>query len=331
MLSHGDASIFDSRYARCTHSQSIAPMGAESRERTMSFRTITFATIVALLFATTTTTADWDPTDGHKMHWPQLPDLTPEGMDVLASLTIDPTGVDPVFKTLADDFRCTETGPITDIHIWGSWLNDFYEPVPNHGTFVLGIYSDIPASADGLIPSQPGELLWSMKFGPNQYQVHLEATGPEQFYDPNLNEVIGVDNNAWQYNFFIDEPLAFQQERDKVYWLSVMNVDPNQDGIIDLTDVSLMQAGMNRFGWKTSRDHWNDDAVFIDLPDVFNLPVDAIQPPNSPGAVLPWNELRYPINHPFAGESIDLAFVITPEPATLALLTLGALAALRRR
>ena len=40
---------------------------------------------------------------------------------------------------LADDFPCNTTGPITDIHLWGSWLND------NHGTianFWLGIYND---------------------------------------------------------------------------------------------------------------------------------------------------------------------------------------------
>ncbi|MCJ7578787.1 MAG: hypothetical protein MUO91_10085, partial [candidate division Zixibacteria bacterium] len=45
----------------------------------------------------------------HKMHFPQLPDL--EGWDVYA--------VYP--KTLADDWKCSATGPVTDIHFWGSW------------------------------------------------------------------------------------------------------------------------------------------------------------------------------------------------------------------
>ena len=42
---------------------------------------------------------------------------------------------------------------------------------------------------------------------------------------------------------------------------------------------------------------------------------------------LTFNELR----DPFTGESLDLAFVITPEPATLGLLALGALLCLRQR
>ncbi len=43
-------------------------------------------------------------------------------------------------------------------------------------------------------------------------------------------------------------------------------------------------------------DHWNDDAVFV----------EAAQQPY----VGEWDELRYPSEHPYAGASIDLAFVI---------------------
>jgi hypothetical protein len=48
-----------------------------------------------------------------------------------------------------------------------------------------------------------------------------------------------------------------------------------------------------RFGWKTSFQHWNDDAVWGFGPEPY------------PG---PWNELRYPLGHQQQGESIDLAF-----------------------
>lgn len=287
--------------------------------------------IVGVIVIATPTSADWDPGDGHKMHYPQLPDLTPEGMDVLASLALEPMPA-PALKVLADDFRCAETGLITDIHIWGSWLNDDVSVEPDHGTFMLAIYDDIPAQTGGVDYSRPGNLLWEMKFKPGEYLVRNAGVGVEDFYDPNIDQILGQDDLAWQYNFFIDEPVAFQQERDKIYWLAVANIDPNNDGVIDVNDVMAAQAGANRFGWKTSRDHWNDDAVFIDIGNIFGLPVDAIgPPPGAPNPGLLWKDMRYPAGHPFAGESIDLAFVITPEPATLALLTLGTLAVLRRR
>jgi len=54
---------------------------------------------------------------------------------------------------------------------------------------------------------------------------------------------------------------------------------------------------------------WKDDAVWSDSPDG------------------PW----YPIEHPITGESLDLAFVITPEPGTMSLLVLGGIAVLLRR
>jgi hypothetical protein len=55
--------------------------------------------------------AHWVPADGHKMHFPQLPDSA--GWDV------NQTPVE--FMCLADDWMCSETGKVTDIHVWGSW------------------------------------------------------------------------------------------------------------------------------------------------------------------------------------------------------------------
>lgn len=270
--------------------------------------------------------ADWDPGDPFKMHYPQLPDLTPEGMDVLAGLALEPMPA-PALKVLADDFLCTATGAITDVHIWGSWLQDAFPPAPDHGTFVLGIYDDIPAGAAAPW-SMPGNLLWQKTFRPGEYQAREYAFGQELFYDPNIGQIIGQDNVAWQYNFLIDESQALVQEEGKIYWLAVANVDPNNDGIVDLSDLGNAQMGTHRFGWKTSQDHFNDDAVYIDVGNIFGLPTGGVQLP--PGVTF-WEELRYPSNHPFAGESIDLAFVITPEPASVVLTILGALAVLRRR
>jgi len=66
-----------------------------------------------------------------------------------------------------------------------------------------------------------------------------------------------------------------------------------------------------RFGWKTTNPaetpHFMDDAVWFSW------------------YTEDWQPMAYPDQHVYQGQSIDLAFVITPEPATLALVGLGTL------
>jgi hypothetical protein len=244
--------------------------------------------------------ADWNPGDPYKMHYPQLPDLTDLGMDVLA--TLNPTNP-PFWKLLADDFQCTATGPITDIHIWGSWLGDH---VGQNTTFKLSIHLDDRSGPY----SKPGPQVWSAIFTPGMYAAM--PYGPpvvgEHFFDPNLNAVIGHDSQVWQYNF-MNIAAPFVQQQGAIYWLDVQAVDPDPLAL---------------FGWKTTNPvqtpHFEDDAVFGDTLG-FN------------GPLLPsgWRELVYPAGHPFQGQSIDLAFVIVPEPGTATLLGLGLLALLTFR
>jgi hypothetical protein len=100
---------------------------------------------------------------------------------------------------------------------------------------------------------------------------------------------------VWQYNFTnILNP--FPQKQGEIYWLDV------QAQPLDPSTV---------FGWKTTnpRDprtpHFMDDAVFADTAG-FNGPL-----------VTPWQPMVYPVGqHPYGGQSIDQAFVITPEPGT---------------
>ncbi len=69
---------------------------------------------------------DWRRGETHKMHWPQLPDLGYTGMDVEMSLV-----------SLVDDFVCTATSPIKDIHIWGPFADDVLpQGGPDSLTFV---------------------------------------------------------------------------------------------------------------------------------------------------------------------------------------------------
>jgi hypothetical protein len=182
----------------------------------------------------------------HKMHYPQLPDL--EGWDVFA---LDP-------KTLADDWQCSETGWVTDIHFWGSWkdvdgdayTDDFFTPMP---WFRLSIHRNIPASAD--TPwSRPGELLW---FWEGEIPgTPFEPPAMEHWFNPNTGEVLYNDHIPyWRYDFFVDQASppadSFFQYQDSIYWLDVsaLYIEPPYE-----------------WGWKSSRDHFMDDAVYTDNP-----------------------------------------------------------------
>jgi hypothetical protein len=233
----------------------------------------TISLVTALLLGTPVA-ADWIPGDPYKMHFPQLPD--PQGWDVNATFP----------KVLADDWLCTESGFVDDIHFWGSWREDLVAPISG---IHLSIHANIPED-----PSRPGELLWERDFLPGEWTERDAGTGDQGWYDPNTGQWFRPDHFMYyQYNF-VDIPDPFYQERDTIYWLdiSVMVEDP-----------------IAQWGWKTSLEHFMDDAVWGD----FELPQ--------------WE----PLFDPITGETLDLAFVITPEPTALAMLALGTLTFLRRR
>ena len=221
--------------------------------------------------------------------WEQLPDLSPTGMDVDATWQPDNPEIPPLI--LADDFLCTETGYITDIHIWGSWINDHmpYYEVPEAVEFTFSLHADIPAGE--LEPwSMPGEVLWVKTWTPTWEDVEWIYSGVEDWYNPFLPEWLN-DNHEMciKYNCYLDSADYFLQEGTPeepiIYWLDVQAAPLDSD--IDC-----------RFGWKTSLDHWNDDAVWTEGNEPYN------------GL---WQELRYPLGHEFETESVDLAFAITTQ------------------
>ncbi|MCL5279930.1 MAG: GEVED domain-containing protein, partial [Planctomycetes bacterium] len=210
---------------------------------------------------------DWFPGGPHKMHWPQVPDFSPAGVDVSGMGTV-----------LADDFKCTASGPIARIHIWGSFAQDI---LPERGAdslaFEVSIYSDVPAQQGAA--SRPGTRLWTRTFSPGEYAVRLVHDGPEGWADP-LQDTYARDNHrqAYQYNFCVDQD-AFVQQEGTIYWLVVK--------VLESVDAAY------RFGWKSTGPElrWNDDAVCL-APD---------------GS---WRTLAYPTGHEYAGQALDLAFVI---------------------
>ena len=258
-----------------------------------------FVIAVAILaLGATAARADWDPGDLHKMHYPQLPDLQ-TGVNVRACP--DPGTVNYTEVMLADDWQCSQTGDVTDIHIWGSWRNDIPMAVPIH----LSIWSDLPAG--GVNYSQPNALLWDEWFQVGDYSARLYHTVDydEPFFDPQVHDYTGSDTQIWQYNFTLGPGQihpAFHQDKETIYWLAVEIHGRNRPD--DLGDY---------FGWKTTDadSHFQDYAVWTDHSGSW------FQITDTSGHNMNW----------------DMAFVITPEPATLALVGLGAagLVASRRR
>jgi hypothetical protein len=254
----------------------------------MFTRFITSTIVAAVVLTASPAAADWFPGDGHKMHFPQLPD--PNGWDV-----------DVTTDTVYDDFLCSETGPIKDIHFWASWKQDLVGQI---SWIDVSLHGDVPAGTDPdpLIPySHPDSVmysdpntLWLQRFLPGQFIVAPPEFGNQGWLAPSFTQPQW--NHPDHQQFFqinipqIDDP--FIQEKDTVYWLGI--------------HIGLEGPLGPEIGWKTTLDHWNDDAAYV---------FDG------------WQEMIDPLS----GESLDMAFVITPEPASLALLTLGTLTMLRRR
>jgi hypothetical protein len=174
---------------------------------------------------------------------------------------------------------------------WGSWFEDIMPPdTAGNVTFTLSIHEDIPDPnpEDPLDYSMPAEPVWMRNFLPGQFEVEVEmAQIDEGWWTPDNPEgyIFPGDHVCWKYTFHIPADEAFYQtgtpENPKVYWLDVQAHTPPDT--------------IARFGWKTSLEHWNDDAVWG----------RGIEP-----YMGPWNELIYPIRHVYHPESIDLAFAI---------------------
>jgi hypothetical protein len=215
--------------------------------------------------------------------WLQPPDESNLGIDIRCDRE------DGIDRTLADDFECDTPGPITDVHIWGSWKYDIKGKIEK---FHLSIHENIPIGAYPY--SMPGRLLWERDINDFNEILHLDLSRVddwEWWWDPytSPDALPQGDQKIWRYDIFIDPCEAFLQmgtpEDPCIYWLDVwVDLEPNDN--------------MPEFGWKTSYMHWEDDAVMeIDTPPW-------------------WKELRYPPGHPLHEyppdmNSIDMAFAIT--------------------
>ena len=261
----------------------VSPM---ARRRRSGFRpAFCFAALwIAVFGGPVGTTVAQAQQPGENVKWIQQPDLSPAGIDIRVD------SGDDRLRVLADDFRCTEPSFLTDVHFWGSWLEDKKGEIEK---IRLSIFTDDPVGPGGSDPannfSKPDKLLWEMDFGRGEFTEELAAVVEEgeYFWDAPQGELIFPgDKEVWEYTIKIPQALAFEQigteKEPVVYWLAIA--------------VNLVEPD-SQFGWKTRTwpEHFNDDAVIG--PD-------------------PWIELRYPRGHPYADQqpnSIDMAFALTFE------------------
>ena len=275
--------------------------------------------IVAVALLAGPTLADWDLfQDPYKYYQLVDPRVQQIGNGIGTPVA---TAVDISDQLVADDFPCDTTGPITSVHIWGSRENPA-SGEPALGGLWVGFHDNIPAA--GQTPSQPGLELWRAMIPFDFIQTRTQ-TGPighwyEPMGDPHWRQ---INLTATQYNIDLEgwarennEELFLQQgtsDEPKVYWLSIEanylgGANPN-----------------NGFGWVSSNTDWEDDAAWLDSTNYTGTPTDS------------WTDIHYELYdnvngfHPFDGQSLNLAFVIVPEPATMVLFGLGAFLLLKRR
>jgi len=183
--------------------------------------------------------ADWVPADGHKMHFPQMPDES--GWNVKA--------MNPVM--LADDWQCSETGWVKDFHFWGSWKGGL---VGNISKFNVVIFEDIPAAPPNIPYSRPGKVLWRHAIT-NFIPKPITGATMEGWYDPSTGLILPNDHQTYfQYNIFLPQTQWFHQDVGKIYWLGIS------------ADVQGPLPLVTEWGWKSTKNHFNDDAVWGTIP-----------------------------------------------------------------
>jgi len=218
-------------------------------------------------------TADWLPgwdDPEVKMHYAQLPDTTTFGWDVLSS------GVcaTPVCR-VADDFMCTETGWVKDIHFWGSWKNDVMGQIEY-------FHFEIFANNAG----QPGQRLWWYDAPIADVQIVTKNAPNEGWWNPCAPEVLPLNHAAYyQYNVDILQGRWFCQDQGQVYWLSVYAcvVDPlTQWGW--KTSISQLYGEDGMYGWTGGPwiGYLVDPTTQLSRDLAFVITGDAVAPPRVP-------------------------------------------------
>ncbi len=211
----------------------------------------------------------------------------------------------PPLPILADDWKCTDDRPVTDIHWWGSfigWTQPHPPPVlPN--AFHIGIWTDRPDPnpANPLDFSHPQKLIWE-NFCDNWVWNFAGYDEDPRTTDPNRRE----NEACFQFNQLLSEDEWFNQEPNdpcdpngNIYWLSIAPIyEPN-----DYNDPNFYP-----WGWKTREHFFQDDAVRITM--TLNITKGIYWPPMPPTVPSVWKQGN-PIFWPDPCDTWDLSFELT--------------------
>jgi hypothetical protein len=198
--------------------------------------------------------------------WRQPPDME-------FGVNIRSTEIEPL---VADDWKCEDPRPVTDVHFWGSYIGwERTNPVPTIpppvvDAFWIRIYKDVPAGVDPDFPySHPGELLYSAEVKEFQQQYLDSILHPDKTYEH-------------KYYYSLDLPEPFEQREGSIYWISIS---------------AIMPAGSDfPWGWETSDKHWNDNATRYWAANDYWEEIIPVQLP-------PWYQEQY--------RTVDMAFELT--------------------
>jgi subtilisin family serine protease len=194
--------------------------------------------------------------------------------------------------TVADDFRCLGTMPVTSIHWWGShigWDRTFPPPQQPSGWW-FRFWSNVAANptADPC-NSHPGTLLSEFQVPADRVPVEWVGYDVFSMLPPEACFQYYVDLEPQEYFWQADYN---DSTVDSVFWLAISAVYPD--------DINVVYP----WGWKTRPWHWMDDAVIYECRVVGWEPCGA-----EPFPLCPIIQCAFwPIKDPMFAESYDLAF-----------------------
>ncbi len=219
----------------------------------------------------------------HELKWSQPPVPYTEGYNGWNELSWYGE-----YQIVADDWVCTTTNPVTDIHWWGSFLNwTQTEPPQLPDQFRITFWTDAPALPTPNSFSHPTQCVWMVTCTNYTY------------------EFVGWDIDPRDTNAPPEACFLFHQEFETNEWFhqefSPGGTGPTNIWWISIAAVYQLQFPQYPWGWKTRPRDTNslapDDAVRIYRPAA-PLPGDFYQ-------------AGEPIYYPYWTNSWDMAFYLT--------------------